>query len=200
MIHWQGLWVRINTKYIFKKERIILSSTGSKVWQICQMLEKINGTRVPTLLKKFQIHSKTFTVLETKTNRNKTNLMIMPICNFRTKDIKIHIMDIMEDKFRWMIRKYMEVHSLLIRMLSHTKWMFKCSKTTAITNQKYHLSFKTSGITKTNNIKIIKLKIQALSDLQLHHMTTIIKIPTVTTSEVFRMTILNSNMIWAIRT
>ena len=132
-----------------------------------------------------------------KNLRNKTNSMIMPTCSFKMKNIKIHIMGITEDKFKWMmIRNNMEVDNKLlhlIRMLNLIRWIFKY-KTTALQNRKFLQNFKIFGITKTKK-KIKIIVIQALSVHQLHHMTMTIRIHIVNTRKVaFKMMIFNNNM------
>lgn len=97
------------------------------------------------------MHSKTFTVLRIIKNlRNKTNSMITPTCSFKMKNIKIHIMGIMEDKFKWMMNTMELDYKLLelIKMLNLIRWIWKY-KTTALQNRKFLQNFKIFGIRKT---------------------------------------------------
>ena len=156
----------------------MLSSIELKVWQTFLMSEK--GQPSKNEIKKckmLQKHLKIYSDHRIINNiRNKTECkMIMHICSFRTKNIKIHMVRITTEVAIWKISANNKI-SHLIKMPSRIRWTCRFNKTTATTNPTFRLKFRTFGMKKINKRMSIGLVLLG----HLFHMTMTIKIHIVT--------------------
>ena len=145
--------------------------------------------------KMLQKYSKTYFVHRIINNfRNKTECkMIMHICNFRTKNIKIRMVRTTKVVAIWKSTVNNKIFHL-IKTLSRIRWTCRFNKTTATTNPTFRLKFKTSGMKKINK----RMPIVPVLLGHLFHTTMTIKTHTV--MHILQMMIINNSLIWAIMT